>query len=106
MLVVGAWAAAAGVLLILLQRRHGHTRSGDRHGSVARLLALAGVGLLAVAAVSLALTDQVLPIPPDQLSRRRLLAAYVGSAAGIAGTASLIVALVVATVHRVVPGPD
>jgi hypothetical protein len=107
MLLVGAWAAIAGVLLILIQRGGGRATAGDSHGSVARMLALGGVALLAVAAVSLALTDQVVSVPPDELGRRRLLAAYAGSAAGIAGTASLVMALVVATVHRVVPArPD
>jgi membrane-associated phospholipid phosphatase len=104
MLVVGAWAAAAGALLVLMQRRDGQLAGGDAHGSVAGLLALGGLALAAVAALSLVLTDQVLSIPPDQLSRRRLLAAYAGSAAGIAGTAGLVMALVVATVHRVAPG--
>jgi hypothetical protein len=59
--------------------------------------------LLAAAAVGIALTNQVLSIPPDELGRRRLLAAYGGSAAGIAGTAALMMALVLATAHRVVP---
>jgi len=103
-LVVGAWAAAAGALLVFIERRDGQLAGGDAHGSVAGVLALGGLALLAVAAISLALTDQVLSIPPDQLSRRRLLAAYAGSAAGIAGTAGLVMALVVATVHRVAPG--
>jgi membrane-associated phospholipid phosphatase len=106
-LVVGTWAAIAGVLLILVQRRGGQVAAGDGHASVARVLGLGGLALLAVAAIGLALTDQVLSTPPDELGRRRLLAAYAGSAAGIAGTASLVMALVVAAVHRVVPGrPD
>jgi membrane-associated phospholipid phosphatase len=103
MLVVGAWAAAAGFLLILLQRGDTVVETEDAHRVGARALALGGLALLAVAAVSLALTDQVLSVSPDELSRRRLLAAYAGSAAGIAGTACLVMALVAATVHRVVP---
>jgi PAP2 superfamily protein len=114
MLVVGAWSAAAGFLLILLQRgdpvvetsmggQAGIGLAQDAHRLAALALALGGVALLAIAVISLALTGQVLSIPPDELSRRRLFAAYAGSAAGIAGTACLVMALVVATVHRVVP---
>jgi membrane-associated phospholipid phosphatase len=103
-LVVGAWAAAAGLLLVLLQRAGAQAGVSDAHSVAGKALALCGLGLLAVAAVSLALTHQVLAIPPDELSRRRLLAAYAGSAAGIAGAAALTMALVLTTVHRVVPG--
>ena len=103
MLVVGAWAAAAGVLLILLQRPDRVPGTGDAHGFAARALALLGVALLAGAAISLAVTGQELSIPPEELSRRRLLAAYAGSSAGVAGTACLVMSLVAATVHRVVP---
>jgi membrane-associated phospholipid phosphatase len=103
MLVVGAWAAAAGVLLVGLQRRDSYVEAEDVHRLAARALALGGVALLAVAAVSLAMTDQALSTSVDELSRRRLLAAYAGSAAGIAGTACLIMAIFAATVHRLVP---
>jgi membrane-associated phospholipid phosphatase len=103
MLVVGAWAAAAGFLLVGARRRASTVDLGDQHRFAARALALGGLVLLGVAALGLRLTDQVLSISPEELSRRRLLAAYAGSAAGIAGTACLVMALVAATVHRVVP---
>jgi hypothetical protein len=45
----------------------------------------------------------VLTPDPEQLSRQRLFGAYAGSAAGIAGTASLLMGLMLATVHRAVP---
>lgn len=105
-LVVGAWAAAAGCLLVVLQRSAGtpgSMASGDGHPFVVKALALGGLGMLAVAGISLLLTTQVLTVPPGGLSRRRLLAAYAGSAFGIAGTACLMMSLVTATVHRVVP---
>jgi membrane-associated phospholipid phosphatase len=103
MLVVGAWAAAAGFLLIVLLRPGAQVEGEDARPVATRALVLGGLALLAVAAVSVALTNQVLSTPPDALSRNRLLAAYAGSAAGIAGTAALIMALVLATAHRVVP---
>lgn len=75
----------------------------DGHQLAVRVLVFGGVALLAAAGIGLAVTSQVLAIPPDALSRRRLGVAFAGSAFGIAGTACLVMALVVATVHRVVP---
>lgn len=102
-LVVGAWAAVAGLLLAVFQRRDPRVLPEEAHRFAAAALGLAGLAMLAVAAVGLMLTDRVLDVPVDQLGRRRLLAAYGGSAAGIAGTASLVMAVVLTTVHRVVP---
>jgi hypothetical protein len=67
------------------------------------LLVLAALGFLAVAAAAIIWTGDVLDISANELPRRRLLVAYVGGAAAIAGTASLVMALVLSTVHRVVP---
>jgi membrane-associated phospholipid phosphatase len=103
LLIVGAWAAGAGFLLVVTQREDSMVEREEAHRFSVLLLFLGGAALLAVSAVALRLTDQVLSTPPDQLSRNRLLAAYGGSAAGIAGTASLVMALVLVTMHRVVP---
>jgi membrane-associated phospholipid phosphatase len=103
LLVVGGWAAFAGILLVLLAGPVPVVAPRDAHPASVSVLVLAGVTLLAVAAVAMRLTDQVVLIPPAQLSTRRLFVAYAGSAAGIAGTAGMMVALLMATVHRVVP---
>jgi membrane-associated phospholipid phosphatase len=103
LLIVGAWAAGASFLLVVAQREDAVVEREEAHRFSVLLLFLGGAALLAVCAVALKLTDQVLSTPPDQLSRNRLLAAYGGSAAGIAGTASLVMALVLVTMHRVVP---
>jgi hypothetical protein len=103
LLIVGGWAAFAGLLLVAAQRRDAVVEKDDAHRFAATALAMGGVLLLVVAAIALRMTDQVLTIPPDELGRRRLFIAYGGSAAGIAGTASLMMALVLTTVHRVVP---
>jgi hypothetical protein len=66
-------------------------------------LLAAGAVLLVGAAISLKLTDQVISTPAEQLSRGRLLVAYAGGSMGIAGTMSIVMASVLATVHRVVP---
>jgi hypothetical protein len=64
---------------------------------------LAGVALAGVAAYALLRTDGYGPVVPDDLGRRALFTAYAGAAAGIAAVTSLLVAMVTATVHRVVP---
>jgi len=103
LLVVGVWACVTGLFIVLVQRRHGGVEYGQRNGRAVLTLAVLGLVLLAGAAVALRLTDQVLSIPPEQLGRRRLLLAYAGGAIGIAGTAALVQASVLSTVHRVVP---
>jgi membrane-associated phospholipid phosphatase len=103
LLVVGGWASAAGLFIVLAQRRHGGVDYGPSNRRVLLALALIGLVLLAGAAVALKLTDQVLATPPDELSRHRLFVAYAGGAVGIAGAACLLLASVLATVHRVVP---
>ncbi|MEV0718154.1 phosphatase PAP2 family protein [Asanoa sp. NPDC050611] len=102
-LVVGVWANLAGLFILFAQRRHGDVVYGPRNRYAVTVLALAGLVLLAGAAVAMKLTDQVLTTPTDQLSRNRLLTAYGGGALGIAGVAGLVVAAVLATAHRLVP---
>jgi membrane-associated phospholipid phosphatase len=103
LLITGAWAAIAGFILVLAHHREAFDAPQARHWLTVSVLAVVGVVLLAVWLVALRLTDQVLHVATDAMSRRRLFAAYAGGAAGIAGTASLVMALVLATVHRVVP---
>lgn len=102
MIVVGGWAAGAGLLLALTRRDDPSPR--DAHPYVVVLLAGAGLALLAVAAMALWVSDQSFPAPVSELGRRRLFAAYAGGAVGIAGTAAVMMALVLTTVHEVVPG--
>lgn len=118
-LVVGAWAALAGLVLVVAQRnRSGAGASGadppaaasragrpgtGGHPMAVLTLGLLGAGLLCIAGLALVATNEVRETPPELLSRLRLFVAYAGGAAGIAGVASLILALVLITVHRVVP---
>ncbi|MCW2641371.1 MAG: superfamily protein [Dactylosporangium sp.] len=103
LLLVGAWACAAGLFIVIAQRRHGGVDYGPSNRFAVRTLTIAGLVLLAGAGLALKLTDQVLSTPPDELGRFQLLTAYVGGAMGIAGTTGLLLACVLATVHRVVP---
>jgi membrane-associated phospholipid phosphatase len=103
MLIVGAWACAAGLFVLVAQRRHGGVDYGPANRFAVVVLAVTGLALLAGAAIALDLTNQVLATPAHDLSRRRLFAAYAGGAMGIAGTTALVFASVLATVHRVVP---
>jgi membrane-associated phospholipid phosphatase len=102
LLVVGGWSAFAGLLLVLLAGPDRVVRTRDAHPIAISVLALAGVTLLAAAGVGLTLTDQVVATSPTQLGTRRLFAAYAGSAAGIAGTASLVMAFLLTSAHAVV----
>jgi membrane-associated phospholipid phosphatase len=102
MLVVGGWACLAGLVLLFLRRPDADAREGGHWGAVV-FLALVGIALLGVAALAMRWTNQVLQIPPEELSRRRLFAAYAGGMAGIAGTACLVIAIVTSTIHAVVP---
>ncbi|MEU7866903.1 phosphatase PAP2 family protein [Dactylosporangium sp. NPDC049140] len=103
LLVVGAWAAAASLFILIAQRRHGGVRYGAANTYTTVFLALVSIGLLLGAVVALRLTDGVIEQAVDDLSRRRLFVAYAGGALGIAGTAGLVVSAVLATAHRVVP---
>lgn len=102
-LVVGAWACAAGLFILMAQRRHGGVDYGRPNRFAVLALVVSGLVLFGVAALALELTNQVLSTPPEELSRHRLLVAYAGGATFIAGTVNLVLASVLATVHRVVP---
>ncbi|MFB9185578.1 phosphatase PAP2 family protein [Dactylosporangium sucinum] len=103
LLIVGAWAALAGLFIVVAQRRHGSVEYGEPSTYMTIFLAVISLGLLAGAAAAMYVTNEVLAEAVDDLSRGRLFAAYAGGALGIAGTAGLMVASVLATAHRVVP---
>jgi membrane-associated phospholipid phosphatase len=105
-LVVGGWAGAVALLLMAVQRPDGpggRPEYGPGHWLAVVALAVGGLMLLAGAGLAGVVTNQVLSVPAEDLSRSRLFAAYAGGAMGIAGTTALVVAAVLATVHRVVP---
>jgi membrane-associated phospholipid phosphatase len=112
-LIVGLWAAVAGLGLLitpqrgLLMRRQVSGRvvtaePGESHRFAFVLLLAVGVALLVAAVLTMEVTDQV-AAPPELLPYPRLFVAYAGAAIGIAGAAALMMSLVLATVHRVVP---
>ncbi|WP_433528863.1 phosphatase PAP2 family protein [Micromonospora sp. CA-263727] len=102
-LVVGVWAALAGLLLLITQRERAKVASADAHRLTALLLGAGG--LLAIAACALALSWLVglRATAPAELGRRPLFVGYAGSAAGIAGSMGVVMALVLISVHRLVP---
>ncbi|MGC1210647.1 MAG: phosphatase PAP2 family protein [Micromonospora sp.] len=102
-LVVGVWAALAGLLLLATQRARAAVFEADAHRVAAVVLGIGGA--LAVVASWLALSWLVdlRDTPADELGRRALLVGYAGSAAGIAGTIAVVAALYLAVVHRLVP---
>ncbi|MFF5071051.1 phosphatase PAP2 family protein [Micromonospora olivasterospora] len=102
-LVVGVWAAVAGLLLLVTQRERAQVEPADAHRIAAAVLGVGGA--LAVVASVLALSWLVdLPrVDPHELGRRPLFVGYAGSAAGIAGAMGVVAALALAAVHRLVP---
>jgi hypothetical protein len=108
LLIVGGWAALGGLVLLLGQRVEppvdGPVVVARRTNALAAAcLALIGVFALAVAFGALSWVDPALVDPPEEMTRRQLFLAYAGSAAGITGTAALVMAAVLATAHRIVP---
>ncbi|PWU44042.1 PA-phosphatase [Micromonospora globispora] len=102
-LVVGVWAALAGLLLLATQRERAAVVEADAHRTAALVLGVGGA--LAVVASWLALSWLVdlRDTAADELGHRALLVGYAGSAAGIAGTIAVVAALLLAVVHRLVP---
>ncbi|GIG93774.1 phosphatase PAP2 family protein [Plantactinospora mayteni] len=103
LLVVGAWASAASLVLLLTQRETAQVAAADGNRQATAVLAVVGLALLLVAAIALGWTDGIRSTPISEFDRRQLLIAYGGGAAGIAGTAALVTALVLVALHRVVP---
>ncbi len=102
-LVVGAWAAVAGLVLLVFQREQAVVEPGDAHRVAAAVLGGAGAVALLASALALSWLVDRSTIPVEALSRRQLFVGYAGSAAGIAGTIAVVAALVLVVVHRLVP---
>ncbi|ROT29490.1 phosphatase PAP2 family protein [Micromonospora sp. HM5-17] len=103
LLVVGAWATAASLVLLLGGNESAEATPADRHPVARAVLIAGGLALLLVAAAAFVWADGMQAVSPAELSQRQLLLAYAGSAAGIAGTAALVTGLVLGSAHRVVP---
>ncbi|WP_200215694.1 phosphatase PAP2 family protein [Micromonospora coerulea] len=102
-LLVGAWAAAAGLVLLIFQRERAVVSTEDAHPVAAAVLGLGGVLALVASGLALSWLVDLPELPTDELARRPLFIGYAGSAAGIVGTIAVVAALVLALVHRVVP---
>ncbi|MGN9812537.1 phosphatase PAP2 family protein [Micromonospora sp. BQ11] len=102
-LVVGVWAALAGLLLLITQREQAQVESADAHRVATLVLGVGGLVAVAGCALALAWLVEVPRAAPDELGRRPLFVGYAGSAAGIAGTMAVVMALVLTSVHRLVP---
>lgn len=102
-LVVGVWAAMAGLVLLITQREQAEVAPGDAHRIAALVLGVGGVLALVACGLALAWLVDLRGTGPDDLARRPLFIGYAGSAAGIAGTMAVVMALVLTVVHRLVP---
>jgi membrane-associated phospholipid phosphatase len=101
-LVVGVWAALAGVLLRFLRRRGEKVVDAESHKAAGLTLSAIGIVTLAIAVVGLRYAD-MLHVPSNGLTEHEKAVAYGGSAAGIIAAACLTMAIILLTVHRVVP---
>ncbi|MEU4681119.1 phosphatase PAP2 family protein [Micromonospora sp. NPDC023737] len=102
-LVVGVWAAVAGLVLLFTQREQAQFSTADAHRVASTVLGVGGVIALVIAGLSLGWLTDLRAVEPEELTRRALFVAYAGSAAGIAGTMAVVMVLVLAMVHRLVP---
>lgn len=102
-LLVGVWAAFAGILLRLLRRRGERVSDNESHKISCVVLTVLGVIALTVAIIGLRESYQVIGYDPGSLSTKRQAIAYLGGAAGILASACLTMALILLTVHRIVP---
>jgi membrane-associated phospholipid phosphatase len=102
-LVVGAWAAVAGLALLTTQPAPARGLSSNPNGAAVAFLVIISVVLLVFGGIGLGVTEAVRTIPTDVISQSRLMVAYAGSVAGVAGSAGMMMALILLSVHRVVP---
>ncbi|RIV40000.1 phosphatase PAP2 family protein [Micromonospora radicis] len=102
-LVVGVWAALAGLLLLVTQREQAQVAAADAHRGTVLLLAVGGLLGIVACVVALSWLLDLRGTVPTDLTRRPLFVGYAGSAAGIAGSMGVVMALVLSAVHRIVP---
>jgi hypothetical protein len=103
-LVAGAWAGVASMLIVFAQARHGEADYGRPHRAACLVLGLTGLALLVGTVIAAGSTWQQLHTStPEDLDRDPLLVGYAGGALGIAGVVCLVFAAVLLTVHRVAP---
>jgi membrane-associated phospholipid phosphatase len=102
-LIAGGWAAFAGLVLVLVQRRSAVVTSRDRAGwSLGAALAVGSV-LTVVGASVLAFVFNRMTTPVEAMGSQLLRIGYLGSAVLVAGAAYLMMAVVLVSLHRVVP---
>ncbi|MFF5173792.1 phosphatase PAP2 family protein [Micromonospora sp. NPDC000089] len=102
-LIVGVWAAAAGFLLLMFQHEQALVASEDAHRVAAAVLGIGGLAAMLASGLALSSLLHQQHVPVDELGRRSLFIGYAGSAAGIVGAMGVVAALVLLSVHRLVP---
>ena len=102
-LLVGGWAAVAGLLLVLAQRRTAVVARGDKHPLPLAAMLLGGSALVVAGILALNYTFHRMSTPVEDMPNRLLALGYAGSVMVIAGAAYLMMAVIVRSIHRVVP---
>ena len=90
-------------MLLVTQREQAEVAPGDAHRVAALVLGVGGVLALVACGLALAWLIELRDTGPEELARRPLFVGYAGSAAGIAGTMAVVMALALTVVHRLVP---
>jgi membrane-associated phospholipid phosphatase len=105
-LIAGGWAAFAGLVLVLLQRPSVVDRRERAEWSLAVALAL-GCVLAVIGLTLLFYVAQRMSQPVEHMASALLRLGYLGSVLTVASAAYLMMAVVLVSVHRVVPhGPN
>jgi membrane-associated phospholipid phosphatase len=102
-LLTGAWAAGAGLLLMLAQRPTAVIDRQDAHRLSLGILLFGGASAVIAGVIALFYTFPRMTTPIDDMPVVELNIGYVGSGLMIAGAAFVMMAVVLTTVHRVVP---
>jgi membrane-associated phospholipid phosphatase len=101
-LIAGAWAAFAGLVLVLVQRRSAVVASRERAGWSLATAAAIGAGLTVMGSSLLLYVFQRMTTV-EEMGNELFRLGYLGSATVIAGAAYLMMGVVLVSVHRVVP---
>ncbi len=99
-LMVGAWAAASGAVLVATSGGGRSVEAAGSHQDTPRRLLRAAAGLLAVAVLMGAV---VIAADLDRYGATAQVLAYLGGSAAIAGTSALVMAALLAVTHWIAP---
>jgi membrane-associated phospholipid phosphatase len=102
-LIVGGWAAVAGLMLVIAQRPSAVVSRRDRAGWSFGAALVGGLILVVAGIATLYYVFGRMTTPIEEMEVSLLSMGYLGSALLIGGAGYLMMACVLVTIHRVVP---